>query len=516
MDRRLIIILLSIGFCQLIVISLLAQVDLLPLIQIEDLEYQGGFIIPSEEYGESSANYTTGTIEYNSSNRSLFLAGFDLDGAIAEFAIPSLIKSTDLKELNTATILQNFKKLLNLSPDDNPQSIDRISGMRLINNKLMINALEYYDAPADNTHTTLVLENPNDISSSLLNGYHSLAGAAHSAGWISPIPAEWQALLGGDYLSGNSSRYPINGRQAIGISAFAFNSSALNSLNATNIPTTTLLDYDLTHPLYSDYEFYYDPNYNLLELAGETPPAHTFEVADAVVGTNDLWTEESQASYGYIVPGTRTYLTLGSSGGHNSGIGYKPTQDNGYECPGPCPYSADDYYNFYWLWDVNDLLEVKKGNLNPYEVRPYSYGVFDAPFQLDVYSGTPEFHPISGGTYDQESGLLYLSIYDGAPIESPYDRTPVIVGYKLNSTILSVTDQDILPVVLSPNPAKDYFEVGLKNGTLDKVLLFNELGHLITETGQGRVDVSDVRPGVYIVATILKSGTKVFNKLVIN
>ena len=447
MKRKVKIILVLISIQIFVTTILIAQVTSLPLIQIDDLAYQGAFTIPAGVFGESRADYSTGTIEYNSINESLFLSGFELDGSIAEFSIPTMVNSTDVTDLNSAVILQNFRKVLNQTPD-NPQNIDLISGMRLINNKLVVNAVEFYDASATNTHTTLILENPSSIATTAVNGYYSLDGAAHLAGWISPIPLEWQSSLGGDYISGNSSKYPINSRLAMGISAFAFNSTDLNGPLSVTIPTTTLLDFDLTNPLYSDYSSYENANQNLIEVNGDTPTGHTFEDADAIVGENDLWTEESQASYGFIVPGSRTYLTIGSSGGHNSGIGYKPTQNNGNICGGPCAYDADDYYNYYWLWDVNDLLAVKNGTLQPHEVRPYSYGIFDAPFQIDAYSNTPEFHPITGGTYDPESGVLYLSIYDGAPINSPYSRTPVIAAYKINEI-------DSTPVELCNNNIDD-------------------------------------------------------------
>jgi len=80
------------------------------------------------------------------------------------------------------------------------------------------------------------------------------------------------------------------------------------------------------------------------------------------------------------------------------GIGYKPTQSDGNVCGGPCPYDADDYYNYYWLWDVNDLLAVKNGTLNPHDVRPYDYGVFNAPFGA------------STGAYDRVPAIAAYSI----------------------------------------------------------------------------------------------------------
>jgi len=411
----------------------------LPLIPIEALEYQGAFSIPGGEQGESSADYSAGQIAYNPVNQSLFLAGFNLEGAVAEISIPALVNSTDVNALNSATYLQDFYRVLSRTPDSNPQNIDRITGLFLYQNKLIVNGLEYYDAPADNTHTTLVLDDASNMAGSTIEGFYKLQGAAHIAGWMSPVPAQWQGILGGSVIAGNSSKYAIVSRQSVGPSAFVFDPSALSGAPSGVLPTTTLLDFDLTNPLYADYSSYDNARYNLLEVNGSTPPGHTFEDADAVVGTNDLWTSDSQASYGFIVPGTRTYMTLGASGGHESGIGYKATQSDGNVCGGPCAYDADDVDNYYWLWDVNDLVEVKNGTKQPYEIRPYSYGVLDMPFQTDLFAGgTPELHPISGGSYDPASGRLYLTLYD-AGSTGAYDQVPLVVVYELNVPIQGVS-----------------------------------------------------------------------------
>ena len=191
----------------------------------------------------------------------------------------------------------------------------------------------------------------------------------------------------------------------------------------------TLLDFDLSNPLYADYSSYSNANYNVATLNGSTFTCHTVNDADISVGSNNLWTEVAQASYGFIIPNTRTYVTVGSMGGHTSAIGYKAEQDNGNCCGGPCAYQSDDYVNYYWLWDVQDLQDVKDGLQNAYDIRPYSYGEFDVPFQYDVFRNTDEFHPVLGGDYDAESGLLYLTIYDGAG--GQYSRNPVIAAYKV-------------------------------------------------------------------------------------
>ena len=134
--------------------------------------------------------------------------------------------------------------------------------------------------------------------------------------------------------------------------------------------------------------------------------------------TNDLWTHISFAVYGFIIPDSRSYLTIGSSGGHRSGVGYKITQDTGKVCGGYCSREASDNYNYYWLWDVYDLVRVKNGDLSPYSVRPYAYGELPMPFQG---SGLKK---VTGASFDNESGRLFISLH------SRY--APLITVFKIN------------------------------------------------------------------------------------
>ena len=55
--------------------------------------------------------------------------------------------------------------------------------------------------------------------------------------------------------------------------------------------------------------------------------------------------------------------------------------------------------------------------------------LFNVFCQFDVYRNSSEFHPILGGDFDPESGLLYLTIYDGAG--GQYSRNPVIAAYSI-------------------------------------------------------------------------------------
>ena len=493
------------AFFNFLYLEMQAQSDL-PLIQMSDWEYQGAFIVPPDEYGESNANYAAGIIAVNPVNNSFYIAGHNQDRAIAEFTLPEPVNSTELSELNEAVILQDFKALLHTTPDGNPEGIDLVSGMQFIDGQLLINALEYYDAPGDNHHTTLIVEDADDLENSAVSGYYALEGRAHAAGWISPIPEEWQSVLAGSYIAGNSSKYPISSRLPIGVSAFSFEPADFGT--EETVATTQLLDFSLANPLHADYADYQNAYYNLIEVNGDTSGGHTFEDADAVVGENAIWTANSQASYGFIVPGTRTYLTIGASGGHNSGIGYKATQSDGNLCGGPCPYDADDRYNYYWLWDVNDLVAAMNGTLDFADVRPYDYGVFDAPFQIDDYSGgLPEFHPITGGTYDPLTGKLYLTIFDGGASGSPYRRNPAIAVYTLNNPVSTTEMPTQETFQVYPNPSSGSFTVQTSRADLTMIRVTDLTGKTLqTLPFSRKVDLSNLSEGVYFLEFLSADG----------
>jgi len=377
----------------------------LPLLKMEDLQYVGAFRLPSRKYGRSELNYSEGPIAFNPDRQSLFIVGHSHHQAIAEFAIPELVDSTVLTELNMAgDPLQPFATILNRASGGNPQGNNRIGGMLYVTGpdgpELLVNVYEYYDAPGDNTLSMLVVRDANDLAKSEVDGYFEVRGGpGHTAGWMSPIPDPWRAVLGGHFLTGSSSGIPIISRTSVGPSAFVFNPLDVVGKRAvpTPIATTRLLDFSLAHPLHDD-------------LSNESRK-------------NDLWNHLSRAVYGVIVPGTRTYATFGSSGGNESGVGYKIVRDNGRRSGGYSTYAVKDNYHYYWFWDVNDLVRVKAGEMKPHDVRPYEHGIFQTPFK-------DSSDRLGGGAFDGSTGRIYLTAQKADHKQGAYANPPVVMVYK--------------------------------------------------------------------------------------
>jgi len=280
--------------------------------------------------------------------------------------------------------------------------------MELIEDQLVINYINWYDTRGKEEDTTIVFKHANNLELSEITGPFQMEGAAHASAWLTKIPVFWQKILGGSYVSGFSGGSIIS-RLSVGPSAFILSpeESLLSLEEGSNIKTSALLDFDLKNMLY-DKAIYGE------EYVSSKPILYNKNLQ------NKLWTVASEVSYGFIIPDSNTYVTLGYSGGHESELGYKITQDNGYLCPGPCPSIASDAYNYIWLWRVSDLLKVKQGLLNNYDVRPYQHGKFD----------TISNAKIRGAAYD-ENGLLYLSLKQGDTIEK-YKRPPLFLVYKIH------------------------------------------------------------------------------------
>lgn len=396
-------------------IPLHAQTDPtnLPLVHLADFQYQGAFRLPDDTFGTSSLNYSQGPVEYNPDNHSIFIVGHAHHQQIAEFAVPDLVASGHIPDLNMAgTPLQVFSDILGRVAGGNPQALDRVGGMAYIRGpagpELIVNAYEYYDAPGDNSQTTAVVRTADILSASAIEGFFSFqGGAGHTSGWISPIPPAWQNLLGGTHITGQSSGIPIISRCSVGPSAFAFNAMDMvdNPSVPDPVPTVKLLNFSLAQRLHDD-------------------------LANASL-ENDVWTHLSRAIYGFIVPGSRTYATIGHSGGHASGVCYKCTQNDGTLCGGYCPPDADDYYHYYWLWDVNDLLAVKAGTMQSYDVRPYEYGVFPTPFDTRT---------LGGGSFDPGTGKLYLTVQRVDTLQGTYSNPPVVAVYGFSTELSAFAD----------------------------------------------------------------------------
>ena len=378
------------------------------LLTIEDMNYVGAFALSRDAFGKSSANWSNGVMHV--ADGRFYITGHNHHDNIAEFILPPLTAGNSLSELKIADqTRQNFAAIYNSSRLINREGHDYISGLYEHNGALVVNSFEYYDAPADNRQTTLVVTDSANLQSSKIMGLHSLEGAARAAGWISEIPQSWQPFLGGTHISGNSSGFPIIGRLSVGPSAFVFDIDSLTTKSRPGqVKTQEVLGFSLKRPLHEDLH--------------------------NTSGQNSIWTHISEVRYGFIVPGTATYMTIGITGGHKTGVGYKVIQEDGFLCPGYCPNSKTDYQNYYWLWDVNDMVRVRNGQLSPNDVKPYRHGPLNLPSWVTAGDSSKTYNHrarIGGASYDQNQNILYVSVLNALRANNGDVNPPLVLGYQL-------------------------------------------------------------------------------------
>jgi hypothetical protein len=393
----------------------------LPRWQWNQIEYAGGFRVMGGKVGEgtySILGYSPGPFFIDENNNSLFMVSMDYEQGFGEINLPELTMSEDPHDFKQAdTVIQQFQDVYDTNRDvTGIEGYFRVTGLHLINHQLIVNYMNWYDAPGTETDTTMVFKDASNLKESQIIGPFQLEGKAHAGGWVSPIPIEWQAKLGGTHISGMSQGSIIS-RLSVGPSAFVWTpeSQLLNATEGGALDTITALDYSLQHILHdtSLYDPQVDGTDNILY--------------NRVDGKNNLWTVNSSAGYAFIIPGTSTYMVIGHSAGHESGLGYKITQDNGHLCGGPCPYVASDTYNYYWLYDVNDMVSVVEGNIDPWDVRPYDYGKFDTIGNTST---------LTGAYYDVDDDLLYVALKNGDPVPN-YDKPPLFLAYHLHPSYSS-------------------------------------------------------------------------------
>ncbi len=372
------------------------------LLTIGDLRYEGAFRLSSKSFGDSSTNYASGKLAYNPERHSLFVAGHATQYAVAEFAIPEPSLATEVGALPVVEKpLQPFVSLLDSSPEGNPEGLDRITGLLWLDGQLIVNAEGFYAAGGDHHDTTLVVRDADNLAGSV-DGYFEIEGASNSAGYMASIPARWQESFGGTHLTGWSSVHAIMSRYSVGPSLWVFDPDEITRSSPGIDPSVAAIPF--MNFAYSNGEFLAEDALKLREGSASA-----------------VWNYLSEGVYGLIVPGSSTFVVIGSAGGIDHGSGYTSRHDDGRRCGGYCSHAADDDYNYYWLFDVREILAAE----NAYEPRPYAYGRWSLPFDQDGA------HKVVGATFDSAERVVYIAL-GGAGQSGEYDRPPLILTYRID------------------------------------------------------------------------------------
>ncbi len=350
--------------------------DPLPLLQITDLVYVGAFRVPNQDNSGNSLGYAGHALSYNPENHSLFFGGHDWYQQLCEIGIPPTIALTQ-----TATVLQDCEDVTEGRLGLVDQDTIKLGGTLRHNDRLIVSAYTYYDADGDQTLSHFASDLDLSQTGDVQGPYQVGDWAGFVSGYMAPIPLEWQTALGGPALTGNCCLSIIS-RTSYGPAISVFDPDQVGVVEP--ISATHLLNYPPDHP-----------------LAAWDATGPYFNGSTNIVGVA-------------LPPGTRSVLFFGRHGIGEFCYG-------GPECNDPVSSyqgtHAYPYVHQVWAYDVEDLVAVLEGTLEPWEVLPY--GIWRLDEMDDAGSAT-----IAGAAFDPATGRVYIT--------ESYGETPVVHVYQIN------------------------------------------------------------------------------------
>jgi hypothetical protein len=373
-----------------------------------NLQYLGAFRLPHGvppgcAYG---FDYALTGLAFNPQHHSLFINNHVYEQKTAEVTIPT--PTLDLSQLPVASYLQHPVDICegtrqNLLAGGAPYwDACQIGDLLCYGDKIIATSYIFYDgghqAVLSHCYSNRLVSEHGD-----LRGFFDVGqiGAGFVAGWMCHVPPEWQAAIGGPALTGQGCLSIIS-RTSYGPSAFVFDPQHLPNAGGT-VAATPLVYYDQAHPTLGMWE----------------QQDHVNDVFNMATKINGL-----------VFPtGSRTVLFFGRQG---LGIPcYGDVVAYGGHCEDPADYNkgchAYPYKVWVWAYDANDLVAVKDGQRQPWDVVPYQV------WGLDLPTETPK-NEVQGVAYDPATQRIYLSQTDAAylaPGQNPYDKSPIIHTFQL-------------------------------------------------------------------------------------
>lgn len=462
------------------------------LLQQSDFTYLGAFKVPTGDMGGPQYHglaYGGSAIGYNPVNNSLFIVSHDQDQLVGEINIPQEVNSTNLADLNRATVVQNLVDItegnrLNLKANGDPILVNgtKIGGLLKYGDKLIGSIYAYYDAGHEafrshfrsdlNLATTGDFEGVYEVG----NKPSQVPQAGFVGGYMTTVPADWQVALGGPVLTGMSA-ISILGRTSSGPASFAFNPADMNA----SFPASAT-------PL-----LYYNMTYNCVDLV-DIPGQNICD--NQTIGsyyTSQTLYNKGSAYRGVIFPrNSKSIIFTGQQGlgqaCYGPGTNILAESGNRYNFPAPnntcggvvmtdvadpCCYDPENlnkgahaypYVNYAWAYDAEDLARIKTGgrivdnpspNLvtdisvsgvvkhagvsptstetyKPWDIKPYAYWEISSPFTKNGPL------PFGASAYDEVNRKMYIV-------------QPEVEGMSPVVHVFSVNVDPIIPDVVAPS-----------------------------------------------------------------
>jgi hypothetical protein len=362
----------------------------LPLLTAASLVYKGAFRLPRTNDEFTTYAYGGTGISYRASDNSLIVVAHDWHQWVGEVTVPTPSTASTRDALPTAAarivprdILAGKIGLVNPS---GPNS-KKIGGTYpLTDGSLLVTAFDSYDGGGDATKSHFAIS-----ASGAVTGPYLVGNAGFTSGWMLPIPPEWQSAFGAVAMTGNCCLSVI-GRTSVGPSVTLFDPAVKS--DQPNVKM--VLGYPLDHAT----------------LGKPEAPTNLYTMSTLIRGA--VFPNGTRSILFFGVDGTSSCYGGGTA--DRSLVGTK-SPDGVEWCYDPVNTSKGNhgypYVSRVWAYDANDLVAVKNGKKQPWEVLPYTTWTFDLPFES-------ENRGIMGAAYDAATGRLFLSAQygdtDGYPL----------------------------------------------------------------------------------------------------
>lgn len=392
-----------------------------------DLEYLGAFRVPQGDFGsppDSGFNYGGTALTYNPHNNSLFLVGHSWYQLVAEISIPQIVNSTHLEDLKTAAVLQPFVDItegnrshIGAGGASVDTSGELIGGLLVCGEKLVGSVFGYFDAALavrlSHFNSGLDLSATGDFHGMYQVGQApTIQNPAFIDGYMTEVPPEWQSRFGGPALTGNCCLSIID-RTSLGPAAAVFDPNKLGLIDP--LPAIPVVGYPIDHPTLGTYG---DQRLDVL-----------YNGSMAIQGIVFPRGSRSVLFYGRRGKGTFCYGE-GKSDPTLHNTYCDPTYPEVLCCYDPVNSSKGGHaYPYVYqviAYDAMDLLSVKDGEKQMWEITPYAHWELDFPFAND----NPN---ILGAAYDPVTQRIYLS-QDGGDQPGCCGHLPLIQVYHVNTT----------------------------------------------------------------------------------
>ncbi|MFN7978433.1 MAG: fibronectin type III domain-containing protein [Vicinamibacterales bacterium] len=360
-----------------------------PLVQAGNFSYLGKFTLPMVDTTGNQLTYGGTALGMGPDSTSMYY-GCLYGGSVARIQIPTL--GGVGKVLDPCRGPANLYKL---NPTDTGAKV--LGGVLSWNGRTLVTGYIYYDANSSAKASHFVGSRVDTADGPYTVGTE-LPGLV--AGYMGVVPLEWRSLLGGPALTGQCC-ISIISRSSFGPTVSVFDP---DSVGPSPAPAQMLVGYPNAHQTLGVYD---KPNpyfSSATMMGGVAFPAGTRSVLFiGRVGTTYCYGNGSSnpAEHNVLVNGEWSC--------------YDPT--NMYKGPHGYPYK-----HMVWAYDANDLLAVRQGLKNAWDVLPYT------SWYLTDMDNTGDAQ-MSGATYDIATRRLYVVAKTGG-------TTPTVHVYEISNAVL--------------------------------------------------------------------------------